>query len=187
MARRAGWHKLLLCFLAFLCSAADSSNAQFVGSETCALCHPAIAASQKQSAMATTWQGRGTPWLSSAFQAVIADDLAYEFKRADTAFNYSVEFGGSRLTLPIEAVVGGQRHGFGFLASFASTRWHSSGAAGADSGPLRVVSREEPIASGSGLRVYETANARRGVGRHTESDIRSPMLELPWPAQRKWW
>jgi Flp pilus assembly protein TadD len=117
MSLRVGWLGLLLCFRPPLCSAADIARASFVGSKTCGLCHQAIAATQGQTAMATTWQERGTKWLPTNFQAEIADDLAYQFKRTDSAFTYSIDFDGSKLTLPVDALMGGQRHGLGFLAS----------------------------------------------------------------------
>ncbi len=97
--------------------AAHAPTAQFVGPETCARCHPALAAQQMQTAMATTWQGRLTPWLPPGFQASVAVDLPYELKRTANSFMYSVEFGGSNLTLPVDFLMGGQRHGLGFLAS----------------------------------------------------------------------
>jgi tetratricopeptide (TPR) repeat protein len=109
----------LLLAMAFVCPAADVPNAQFVGPEACARCHPVIAAQQTQTAMATTWQGPLTNWLPPGFQASVADDLPYELKRTPDAFAYSVEFGGSKLTLPVEILMGGRRHGLGFLASMS--------------------------------------------------------------------
>lgn len=97
--------------------AADAPTAQFVGPETCAQCHSALAAQQMRTAMATTWQGRLTTWLPPGFQASVAVDLPYELKRTSNAFTYSVEFGSIKVSLPVDLLMGGQRHGLGFLAS----------------------------------------------------------------------
>lgn len=117
MARQFHGLGFLLLSLASVCPGADTPAARFIGPEACARCHRAIAAQQKQTAMAATWQGRLTTWLPPAFQASAADDLHYELKRRGAAFTYSVGFGGMQLTLPVEVLMGGRRHGLGFLAS----------------------------------------------------------------------
>ncbi len=50
----------------------------------------------------------------------MADDLHYELKRTSEAFTYSVRFGSSNVTLPVDVLMGGQRHGLGFLASVSN-------------------------------------------------------------------
>jgi Flp pilus assembly protein TadD len=117
MARQFHGLGFLLLSVASVCPAADTPVAHFIGPEACARCHRAIAAQQKQTAMAATWQGRLTTWLPPAFQASAADDLPYELKRTGEAFTYSVGFGGTQLTLPVEVLMGGRRHGIGFLVS----------------------------------------------------------------------
>jgi Flp pilus assembly protein TadD len=117
MARQFHGLGFLLLSLASVCPAAAAPVAHFIGPEACVVCHRAIAAQQKQTAMAATWQGRLTTWLPPAFQASAADDLPYELKRTGAAFTYSVGFGGTQLTLPVEVLMGGRRHGLGFLAS----------------------------------------------------------------------
>ncbi len=107
----------MLLAVASVCPAADAPVAHFVGAEACAVCHRAIAAEQKQTAMAATWQGRFTTWLPPTFQASTADDLPYQLKRTGETFTYSVGFGGVELTLPVDVLMGGRRHGLGFLAS----------------------------------------------------------------------
>jgi tetratricopeptide (TPR) repeat protein len=109
------WPGFLLLALASI--EANASEARFVGSETCAHCHPGIAARQRQTAMASTWQGTLTAWLSPAFQASVADDLVYQLKRTKSGFTYAVNFEGSNLALPVDILMGGQRHGIGFLAA----------------------------------------------------------------------
>jgi tetratricopeptide (TPR) repeat protein len=117
MARQFHGLGLLLLSVVSVCPGTAAPVAHFIGPEGCALCHRAIAAQQKQTAMAATWQGRLTTWLPPGFQASAADDLSYELKRMGEAFTYSVGFGGTQLTLPVEVLMGGRRHGIGFLAS----------------------------------------------------------------------
>jgi len=168
MARQFRGLGFLLLSVASVCSAADAPVAHFIGPEACALCHRAIAAQQKQTAMAATWQGCLTTWLPPAFQASAADDLPYELKRMGEAFTYSVGFGGTQLTLPVEVLMGGRRHGLGFLASIR---------------PVRVESGKETTAARARLYTREAANARRRVRRRPESDVRIALPQLPWSAR----
>jgi len=73
----------------------------------CAQCHKDIAAAQAKTAMANTWVARTTE-----FNAVAPDDARYSIK----AHMYSV----GELSLPIDFMVGGQRHGVGFLSSIST-------------------------------------------------------------------
>jgi Flp pilus assembly protein TadD len=103
-------------FAARLCSAANAAGAHYVGPETCALCHKEIAAKQKQTAMANTWQGRFAPWLPASFRASTTDNFVYEIKREGETLNNLVEFpAGMKLSLPVSIAMGGRRHGLGFL------------------------------------------------------------------------
>ncbi len=61
--------------------------------------------------MANTWQELSTSWLPPAFDAKTNDDLPYELKRNDNTFTYSV----GTTNLPVDILVGGRRHGLGFL------------------------------------------------------------------------
>ncbi len=88
-----------------------SNTAHLVGAKTCALCHKEIAATQEQTAMATTWQELSTSWLPEPFNASVADDLAYRIQRSGKSFTYSV----SKTELPVNILMGGRRHGIGFL------------------------------------------------------------------------
>jgi tetratricopeptide (TPR) repeat protein len=109
------WSFLLL---STWCTAADSGPAHYVGQETCALCHKEIAASQQHTAMAGTWQGRTTSRLPASFDAQVIESpgLTYEIRRAEGAFQCSVGLpDGSQTTLPAETIMGGSRHGLGFL------------------------------------------------------------------------
>ncbi len=71
--------------------------------------------------MATTWQGAIAPWLPPAFHAQISEgrdpSLSSEIRRSGDRFVYSVAMlGRPAVTLPIEIMMGGQRHGLGFLS-----------------------------------------------------------------------
>jgi hypothetical protein len=106
----------LLPFAASVCGASDADNAHFVGPEACALCHKEIAAQQARTAMATTWQGPLTSWLPPTFDAAVTDDLPYEFKRSGETITYSVDVpDGGKFSLPAGILMGGRRHGLGFL------------------------------------------------------------------------
>ncbi len=60
--------------------------------------------------MATTWQGKLTSWLASNFDAAIS---GYEVKRLGGGFTYLAQ----KTSLPVDVLVGGRRHGIGFLAA----------------------------------------------------------------------
>ncbi len=107
-------------WLAAICSVADSPSAHYIGPKSCALCHKNIAAAQEHSAMATTWSGGGI-FIPANFDARTTEDSnpssEYRIYREDGRLTYSVQSPkGTRLRLPIEIVMGGERHGLGFLA-----------------------------------------------------------------------
>jgi Flp pilus assembly protein TadD len=106
----------LLPFAASVCGAANADKAHFVGPEVCALCHKEIAAQQSRTAMATTWQGPRTSWLPPTFNATVTDDLPYELTRSGETITYSVDVPvGGKFSLPVGFLMGGRRHGIGFL------------------------------------------------------------------------
>ncbi len=88
--------------------AADS----YVGAQVCTGCHKDIAAAQTQTRMALTWQtGRAVA------EHTIEGSIHYNFDPTPRGFFYSVEMPGRPpLRLPVEAMVGGSRHGLSFLA-----------------------------------------------------------------------
>ncbi|HEX4228207.1 MAG TPA: peptidylprolyl isomerase [Bryobacteraceae bacterium] len=106
----------LFLFLSTWCTAADLGPAHYVGQETCALCHKQIAAGQQHTAMAGTWQGRMTSRLPASFDAKATEPPAYEIRRSENGFQSSIALpDGSQTTLPVETIMGGSRHGLGFL------------------------------------------------------------------------
>lgn len=108
-----------LLFVSYSCLALDKGDAHFIGPEPCALCHKDIAAEQRQTAMATTWQGPFTSWLPADFVASAAgSDLPYEIKRDSAGIKCVIEFpAGNKVNPPVTILMGGQRHGLGFLFS----------------------------------------------------------------------
>ncbi|MBV8827644.1 MAG: tetratricopeptide repeat protein [Acidobacteriaceae bacterium] len=101
--------------------AAGFTAEQYVGPEVCALCHKEIAATQTKTAMAHTWQTLKTPRLPAQFHAGISEGpeppLVTEIRRAGDRFLYSTTLPGQpQTTLPVEAIIGGSRHAFGFLS-----------------------------------------------------------------------
>ncbi|HWF46335.1 MAG TPA: hypothetical protein VG168_04970, partial [Bryobacteraceae bacterium] len=98
------------------CTAADLGTAHYIGQETCALCHKEIAASQQQTLMAGTWQGRTTSRLPASFNVQATESPTYEIRRSEAAFQCSIGLpDGLQTTLPVETIMGGSRHGLGFL------------------------------------------------------------------------
>ena len=99
-----------------VCPALAFTGAHYIGPEPCSLCHQQIAKTQEQTAMATSWQGPETSWLPRLFNTSIADDLHYVIKRDSNSFQYSVDFPGEpQIALPVDILMGGRRHGLGFL------------------------------------------------------------------------
>jgi predicted CXXCH cytochrome family protein len=93
----------------------------YVGSEVCAGCHKGVATSQKQTAMALTWQGATTKQLHPNYSEKHAEgpDPAIEYRITRSAGNleFQVQMPGDvPATYPVETTVGGQRHGLSFLA-----------------------------------------------------------------------
>jgi tetratricopeptide (TPR) repeat protein len=68
--------------------------------------------------MANTWQGRFSNWLPASFDASVSDDPSYRLKRNGELLTYSISRPGERsISLPVSLLMGGQRHGLGFLVS----------------------------------------------------------------------
>ena len=110
----------LLLSLAACYLHADSAKASYVGPESCALCHKNIAATEEQSVMAKTWGSRASSALRPDFDARVREGNApgFDFRiwRQDDGLAYSAQVPkGQKLTFPVDIVMGGERHGLGFL------------------------------------------------------------------------
>src|SRR5579885_3496505 len=70
--------------------------------------------------MAHTWQGASAEGLPANYSQAAAEgpapDIQYEVKRVGEILHFQAQMpGGPRLDYPLEASVGGQRHGISFL------------------------------------------------------------------------
>jgi tetratricopeptide (TPR) repeat protein len=113
--KRFVWALLLIwpCYLA-----AESGPAYYLGQQTCALCHKEIASTQQHTAMANTWQGKITSRLPASFDAQVteAPGSIYQIRRSEGAFKCLVSLpNGAQTTLSVDSIMGGSRHGLGFL------------------------------------------------------------------------
>ena len=106
---------------------AGSTMATYVGPETCARCHRSIADSQERTAMAKTWVSDGSLAFPLNFSARTLENSAvpteYRIDRVQDHLTYSLIFPDQNrqtvnaisFTAPVNVVIGGNRHGLGFL------------------------------------------------------------------------
>ena len=92
----------------------------YLGSDVCAGCHRQIALTQFQTNMANTWQGVATRQLPANYSETHAEGPAplieYAVRRTGDKAQYRVQMPGQpALEFPVEAVIGGKRHGVTFL------------------------------------------------------------------------
>lgn len=119
---RMPFRAALLLFFAPLCFQGEPGEAHYAGSQACSLCHKDIAGSQTNTAMAKTWHGGVTSLLPVSYHALAKEGsgkpLAYEIRRQGDHFECSTTMpDGAKVTLPVKAIVGGERHGLSFLVS----------------------------------------------------------------------
>lgn len=106
-----------LLFLPFACTAAENS---YIGHEACAGCHKQIAATQVNTAMARTWQGRQATELPANYSQAHAEGpdpaIHYLIKRAAQSLEFEVQMPNRRpVKFPVQITMGGERHGLSFL------------------------------------------------------------------------
>jgi len=100
---------------------AGSAGSGFLGREACAGCHKGIAATHVRTNMARTWRGVGaTEQIPASYFQTHAEGPAppieYALKRAGPSLQYRVQMPGqAAVDFPVEAMVGGDRHGISFL------------------------------------------------------------------------
>ena len=109
---------VLLCMAARFCAAADAGASRYAGAEVCISCHKEIGTSQAGTAMAKTWHGRVTPLLPPNYAGRVEEGpLVYEIRRENDHFEYATLVPhNTEVTLPVDVIVGGERHGLSFLA-----------------------------------------------------------------------
>jgi predicted CXXCH cytochrome family protein len=109
----------LLVLLPMLASAADQAG--YLGRDVCAGCHKEIFATHIHTNMARTWQGTApNSQIPANYSETHAEgpapDIQYALKRAGSQLQYTVQMPGQPpIEYPVEAMVGGQRHGISFL------------------------------------------------------------------------
>ncbi len=107
---------ILVLFLSPLLRAADG----YLGSDVCAGCHKAIAATQAQTNMRNTWQPIATDQLAphylERYEEGPAPVIKYRVQRTGDKAQYQVQMPGQPvLDYPVEGIIGGRRHGVTFL------------------------------------------------------------------------
>jgi predicted CXXCH cytochrome family protein len=112
----------LLLAVSLLGSAGESG---YLGREVCAGCHKSIARSHLRSNMARTWQGTASQQIASNYYDTFAEGppplIEYALKNTGQGLEYRTQMPGHpRHDFPVEAVVGGQRHGVSFLFRVAA-------------------------------------------------------------------
>ncbi|HEX4773007.1 MAG TPA: tetratricopeptide repeat protein [Bryobacteraceae bacterium] len=94
---------------------------RYVGPETCGVCHKNIGASQGKTPMAETWQGASTDWLPQHFDTTATEPpdppASYKVFRDPAQFQWTTSIPDlPARSVPIEILMGGRRHGLGFLS-----------------------------------------------------------------------
>lgn len=104
---------LLVCtvFLLVPASGPAEDKSAYTGSQACAKCHPRIAAVQSRSNMALTWQ----PVSAFAAYSKQKTEGSIEYRVSDLRLRVKMP-GRPAVSAPVEALVGGKRHGVSFLA-----------------------------------------------------------------------
>lgn len=110
----------LLCLMSFCLVANAGEPAHYAGADVCAVCHGEIAATQTKTRMANTWHGRNTPLLPLNYDGRVTEatnaPVRYEVHRLPEKLLFSVVApNAGEVTLPVEMMVGGTRHGLSFL------------------------------------------------------------------------
>jgi tetratricopeptide (TPR) repeat protein len=112
---------VIACLSSF-CLGAETIEQHYIGPEVCASCHRAVSATQAKTAMANTWHGSSATFTTLNFDedknTVHGNALHYEIRQSGGHIQFSVASAGSgKLTEPVQAIVGGRRHGISFLLS----------------------------------------------------------------------
>lgn len=112
--------RLPLLLLTLICARIVFADSGYAGVEACSRCHREIAGTQAKTAMANTWRGALDPSIPRNLDAKKTEGpnpaLLYDVRRHAGGFTFSVSMpDGIKSELPVEAIVGGARHGVSFL------------------------------------------------------------------------
>ncbi len=110
----------LIWLLPVVPALATAGEDGFLGRDVCAGCHREIAAVQLHANMARTWMDASTPRLPADYSETHAEgpapEIEYALKRTGQSLQYRVQMPGEPAQeFPVEAMVGGSRHGISFL------------------------------------------------------------------------
>src|ERR1700733_4951833 len=110
----------LIILLMLLSPLALAGESGYLGSDVCAGCHKDIARMQAQTNMAHTWQALDTQLLPANYSKTHAEGpdpvIEYGVQRTGAKLQYRVQMPGQpALEFPVEAIIGGKRHGATFL------------------------------------------------------------------------
>ena len=110
-----------ISLLLLVCSLASAGDTGYLGRDVCAGCHKSIAVTQSRTNMARAWPGVATPQLPANYSEAHAEGPApaieYALARTGRNMRYRVQMPGQPpLDFPVEATIGGERHGISFLA-----------------------------------------------------------------------
>ena len=110
----------LIYLLLMLSSLGSAGGTGYVGRQVCAGCHRNIALAQSRTNMARAWPGVATTQLPANYSEAHAEGPApaieYAVKRTRQKLQFQVQMPGqASLDFPVEALIGGERHGVSFL------------------------------------------------------------------------
>jgi predicted CXXCH cytochrome family protein len=108
---------LALGTIPIICAAAGEG---YLGRDVCAGCHKNIAATHVRTRMARTWRGTNPEQLPVTGGETRSEgpppDIQYAVMKTRDGLQYQVQMPGRpKLEFPVEAMVGGDRHGISFL------------------------------------------------------------------------
>ena len=118
--RQAGSLSRLIGVLLVVSVAARASGNAYLGSDVCAGCHKTIAASQSRTNMARAWQGATPAQIPAHYSETHAEgpapEIQYTVSRIGDGLHFGVQMPAqAALDFPVEATIGGDRHGVSFL------------------------------------------------------------------------
>jgi len=101
-------------------SLASAGESGYLGRAVCAGCHRNIAMTQFRTNMARAWPGVATSQLPAKYFETHAEgpapEIEYALARTGRDLHYRVQMPGQpQLDFPVEATIGGERHGLSFL------------------------------------------------------------------------
>ena len=112
--------RVKLSVLLLLAAVLPAASVDYVGPSVCAQCHRELAKAQQQSNMARTWLGTTPSTPGPGFRETQVEGpepaVEYRIERTPKGFAWTVHCSGApEVLFPVEAIIGGSRHGLSFL------------------------------------------------------------------------